>query len=405
LAQSDSKYWELAEKWLKGTISPDEEKEFAAWYNARQEDPVEITADFATSEEELSARMLQYIQQHQKPVSTAVVKKVWWPRIAAAAAILILIASAAYIWLKPAAKKQEMAVVKQAVQDKSPGSDKAVLKMPDGSEIVLDEAHNGTLRSQEHLNVVKQNNGTIAYETSGKAAATEVAYHILSIPRGGQYQLVLADGTKVWLNAASGIRFPTIFTGHERVVELTGEAYFEVAKNASMPFKVKVNRTGRLGENNAADAEITVLGTHFNINAYADEAAINTTLLEGAVKVTGKASAAEKDKPVILKPGQQATVASGTEPVKVQAVEVEDVVAWKEGLFKFRKMNVESIMRQVARWYNVEVEYVGHPVGQHYNGVIARNVPVSEVIKMLELTKTMHFDVEGDKIVVKEGSR
>ncbi|MFT3823888.1 MAG: DUF4974 domain-containing protein [Chitinophagaceae bacterium] len=403
MAQSDIRYWELAEKLLNGTITPDEEKELSAWYNAHQDEPVEVPADFATSEEELSSRMLQYIQQHQQPVAPAVVRRAWWPRVAAAAAILVIIASAAYVWLKPTAQKQQDTIAKQSKQqDIAPGSDKAVLTMPDGSSIVLDDVQNGTLRSQGHLNVVKQDSGRLAYQTSGNAGATEVAYHILSIPRGGQYQLVLADGTKVWLNAASGLRFPTVFTGKERIVELTGEAYFEVAKNAAMPFKVRVNRSGKLGEHNNTDAEITVLGTHFNINAYSDEAAINTTLLEGAVRVT---PGTERQAPVVLKPGQQASVAEGVQPVKVQMVDVEDVVAWKEGLFRFKKMNVESIMRQVSRWYNVDVVYEGHPVNQHFNGVITRNVPVSEVIKMLELTKTMHFDVEGDKIVVKEGRR
>lgn len=400
MEHSDKKFWELAEKLLNGTITPAEEKELADWYNTRQDEPVNIPSSFATNEQELESRMLYYVQQHRQQPEPAVVRRLW-PRVAVAAVILLCITTAAYWWLKPAPQPVAIAPQKEA-QDIQPGSDKAVLTMPDGSRIVLDDVQNGTLRSQQHLQVVKQDSGQLAYKTSGNVSNAEIAWHTLSVPRGGQYQLVLSDGTKVWLNAASGIRFPTAFTGHERQVEIYGEAYFEVAKNAAMPFHVKVNKQTTLGDPATGDAEITVLGTHFNINAYMDEAAVNTTLLEGSVRVARPLTQSN----VILKPGQQAAVVSGNAtPIQVQTVDTDDVVAWKEGLFRFRKMNIESVMRQVARWYNVEVAYEGHPVNQHFNGVIARHVPVSEVVKMLELTRTMHFDIEGNKIVVKAGAR
>jgi ferric-dicitrate binding protein FerR (iron transport regulator) len=201
---------------------------------------------------------------------------------------------------------------------------------------------------------------------------------------------VLPDGSKVWLNAASSLRFPTGFAGHERKVELVGEAYFEVAKNAAMPFKVTVKPLP--GNTASAPMEVEVLGTEFNINAYGDETDRRTTLIQGSVKITAGSGQS------LLQPGQQARVNTGGLQI-MPGVDTDEVIAWKNGLFQFKEANIQSIMRQVSRWYDVEVEYNGN-VNQLFFGKIPRRVPVSTVLKILESTGWAHFTIEGKKITV-----
>jgi ferric-dicitrate binding protein FerR (iron transport regulator) len=230
--------------------------------------------------------------------------------------------------------------------------------------------------------VVKQSNGQLAYNTQNEKP-TEVLYNTLTTPRGGQYQLVLPDGSKVWLNAASAISYPTAFTGSERKVEIKGEAYFEIAKNTAMPFIVKVN-----------DAQVQVLGTHFNINAYSDEDAIKTTLLEGAVKVTKDAAS------TLLKPGQQAILGRSSNEIRVQEnTDLDAVLAWKNGYFSFNQTDLATIMRQIARWYDVDIVYSDKVPERRFGGEIPRNTNAAEVLKMLEESK-VHFRIEGRKVIV-----
>ena len=202
--------------------------------------------------------------------------------------------------------------------------------------------------------------------------------------------MVLADGSKVWLNAASSLRFPATFTGSERKVELTGEGYFEVAKNAAMPFKVDV----------AGKGEVEVLGTHFNINAYEDEATINTTLLEGKIKLTATDSRLPAHDSWLLSPGQQAQLSANGGISLNRNPDTEEVMAWKNGKFHFGEAaDIQTIMRQIARWYDVQVEYKGK-VTEHIGGTISRNVNVSKVLEMLEMTGTVNFWVNGKKVTV-----
>ncbi len=223
-------------------------------------------------------------------------KTYWWRRPAAAAAVIIILGLSVYFFINNS-KQQEKPIVEKIPQqqnnDLSPGGNKAVLTLADGSTIILDSAANGLLTHQGNIKIQKLDNGLLAYAINGKLITEndQAFYNTISTPRGGQYQITLSDGTKVWLNAASSIRFPVVFTGNERRVEITGEAYFEVAKNAAKPFKV-----------NAANSEIEVLGTHFNVNSYEDEAAIRTTLLEGSVKVSVPSSPHQSS---VIMPGQQ----------------------------------------------------------------------------------------------------
>jgi len=269
-------------------------------------------------------------------------------------------------------------------QDVVPGSNKAVLTLADNSTINLDDAKNGVLGQQGNTQLVKNKDGQLTYHTT---AASPLAYNLLTTPRGGQFQLLLPDGSKVWLNAASSLRYPTSFSGKERVVELQGEAYFEIAHNASMPFKVSI-----LSRKGQAPAAIEVLGTHFNVKAYADEPAVRTTLLEGSVRVR-KGGAA-----LPLQPGQQASW-TGTTEIKVATADVEEAVAWKNGLFKFSEATVEDVMRQLCRWYDVEVVYTNGIPKDLFQGEMYRNVNVSRVLKVLEASG-VHFTVEGKKILV-----
>lgn len=284
--------------------------------------------------------------------------------------------------------------------DISPGGDKAILTLAGGERIVLDSARNGKLAQQGNVDLVVAGNGQLAYkrDAGGNADTTpanaRTGFNMLSTPRGGQYRVTLSDGTQVWLNAASSIRYPTAFTGKERVVEITGEAYFEVSPNENMPFTVKANGT-----------DIHVLGTAFDIMSYENEAEQDITLTGGAVRVSkGNASR-------VLKAGQQARlaaaegskVAGGSKPaVAIRVVDdadLEDVLAWKNNLFSFNDASIETVMRQLARWYDVDVKYAG-AVSQHFNGNIPRGVGLSRVFVMLELTGKVHFSIEGRQIVV-----
>jgi hypothetical protein len=263
----------------------------------------------------------------------------------------------------------------------APQSNRAAITLASGHKIYLDSAAKGILVSQGNVKLFKLADGEITYSGSNTAAE----YNTLTNPRGSRpVAMTLTDGTKVWLNAGSSLTYPVAFTGKERNVEITGEAYFEVTHHTGMPFTVK-----KLGD----DASILVLGTHFNVNAYDDEAAMKITLLEGAVKVSKGTNSS------LLTPGQQAELKDGSIRL-INDADMDEVMAWKNGKFQFgEKTGIETIMRQVARWYDVETEYRGK-VNRHFWGSISRNVNVSQVLKMLETTGAVHFKMEGMKVIV-----
>ena len=310
-------------------------------------------------------------------------------RTAVAAIVLILLGAGTFLWFNRTKDTgpAKTAGVGQAVKsDIPPGGNKALLTLANGATIVLDSADNGILAQQGNATVVKKNNGQLAYNTQHEKP-TEVFYNTLATPRGGQYQLVLPDGSKVWLNAASSVRYPTAFTGKERKIEITGEAYFEISKNADMPFVVKmVSGTGDRGE-------VKVLGTHFNVNAYDDEETVRTTLLEGSVSVGRDAATA------ILKPGQQAQLARSGKIGVVDKPDIEEALAWKDGKHYFIDADIETIMRQAARWYDFDVVYKAKII-DHYTVNVPRNVPASQLLRFLELSGGVHFSIEGKKVIV-----
>jgi transmembrane sensor len=276
--------------------------------------------------------------------------------------------------------------------DVAPGGNKAVLTLADGSKIILDKADNGNLANQGGVRITKADDRQLVYTLNANSGQTEhvneVLTNTISTPRGGQYQVNLPDGTRVWLNAASSLKFPLSFAGlKERKVELKGEAYFEVERDVSKPFVVQ------------SDQQIVqVLGTHFNINSYSDEPDTKTTLLEGAVKVTALKGA--KVEQAFLKPGQQSRINSASRHVNVVSVDPMVEIAWKNGQFFFENESIENIMKQISRWYDVEVIYEDEIAGKTVWGSVTRYANVSKVLSILELTGGIHFKVEGRRIIV-----
>lgn len=382
----------LIEKYLEGKATPSEKDELNNWYHSFNDEETEVLLNPEDSgealEQRLKMRLLQTIRKKDK--KTAAPHRRKWMVAAAAILLIMLSAGSYYLFIK---NDNEQPLVRNKpvpqLNDIAPGGNKALLTLADGTTIVLDSAANGTLTSQGNIQVKKLHNGQIAYIINGQQVTEndEAFYNTISTPRGGQYQVTLADGTKVWLNAASSIRFPVVFTGTERKVEMTGEAYFEVFKNKANPFKVK-----------AAGSEVAVLGTYFNVNAYTDESAIRTTLLEGSVKVSVPGitkTGAEK----YLTPGQQSAVLVNGMIDVLNDADTEEAVAWKNGRFQFHSADLKSILRQIARWYDVEVVYNGN-VNLHFTGQLTRNGNVSKVFEKLALTGEVQFAIEGKKIIV-----
>lgn len=313
-------------------------------------------------------------------------KKRFGFRLLAAASVILVFSAGLYLITQNKPKeKQQTAVHHPSYQtDVLPGANRAVLTLADGSKIILDKDKNGFLASQGS-SLIKAADGQLIYNLKQQAdneTAGPAVLNLISTPKGGQYQLTLSDGTRVWLNAASSLRFPAVFSKEERSVELNGEAYFEVAENKNIPFRVT-----------AGGQMVEVLGTHFNINAYDDESQVKTTLLEGAVKVFGQGSEA------VIRPGQQTVFNRLARSMYVQPADMEEAVAWKKGYFQFSNEKIESIMRKISRWYDVDIEYHGDYTKQGFVGTISKFENVSKVLRMLELTGTVQFKIETQPAV------
>ena len=375
-------YNRLYEKYLAGKCSVKEQVKLENYQDSfklkEQQWDVTTMGNSEEIKQSIQENLNYSIQEHSKNRIFKI--RVWQ---SAAAAILILLTAGIYYYQnspEPVIVKTETPRFKN---DVAPGNNKAILTLDDGSKIDLDDAKTGILASESNIDIKKTGDGQLEY-TAGAQNVKTVKYNILSTPMGGEYQLVLPDGSKVWLNSGSTLRFPTAFIGSERIVELKGEAYFDIAKNPKMPFLVRTN--------NAMD--IKVLGTQFNVMAYDDEKNINTTLVEGSVEVL---KGSEKTN---LKPGQEAILNRGSGNIKVAQADLEQAIAWKNGYFIFYNENIESIMRKVSRWYNVDIVYQGNLNNKDFVGTISRNKNVSELLKMLELTGAIHFSIDGRRITV-----
>jgi transmembrane sensor len=367
---------ELLQKYREGTLSPEEKNILDGWaLQLSHEENIDLSGiDLETNQAASFERLLAEINSQKTTRSL-------WPRIAAAASILLCLSAGAYFALH---KKPVDLTAQIQVHDIAPGSNKATLTLASGQKIVLDNAASGKLAKQGNTVIQKNSGGTVTYTAANIEAPSDqpIQYNTLTTKKGEQYALVLADGTKVWLNSASSITYPAAFSGGERRVEISGEALFDVAHNSARPFRVSVN--GQI---------VKDIGTRFDVNAYSDEPGTATTLLEGAVEVSAGGNNA------LLKPGQQAVLQSSGAAFVVKNVNTEQAVAWQKGLFIFDHTSLYALMRQLSRWYDVEVVYEGAVKDVPCFGRINRSVNLSQVLKYLEIGG-LHFRVEGKKLIV-----
>jgi transmembrane sensor len=323
-----------------------------------------------------------------------------------AAAVILVFGVAAYFWVNNKKQEKPLTTTNNNKQtDILPGHDGAILTLADGRQLLLDSLKNGVIATQNGSQV-ELNNGSLAYNKRQQATGG-IIYNTMRTPRGRQFQLILPDGTKVWLNAASSIKYPTVFTGDTRTVEINGEAYFEVMPQTpkgdgkKLPFIVNI-----VGGRGAA---IEVLGTHFNVNAYEDETSIKTTLLEGSVNVKSEVGSRKSDgnsqNAVILQPGQQAVITKHSPRHGGHALTVDhspdliQVMAWKNGLFNFNGYDIKAVMREIGRWYDLDIVYEGEPEPEEMMGELQRNLTLSQVMKILQKIH-VKYRIEGRKLII-----
>ncbi|TWR26855.1 FecR family protein [Mucilaginibacter achroorhodeus] len=385
----------LFERHYSKTATPQERAELFAVINASNNDE-ELSALIKKSWDDLDAsndifgnekseRMLQNVLRAEQATPVKPIKnkfRKWMPLLAAA--ILLITGVALYQRDKSVEKPKPLVTKKkQPLNDALPGGNKAILTLANGKTITLDDAADGTIAEQGNTLVKKTAEGQIIYNTAAlDDANSPPVLNTITTPRGGQYQIALPDGTQAWLNSASSITFPTRFTGNNREISITGEVYFEVTKNKHLPFEVKTHR-----------ATIEVLGTHFNVMAYDDEQVMKTTLLEGAVKISNGNFTAQ------LKPGQQAQTTSKGDNKVLNDVDLDDEIAWKNGIFQFRDAKIDVILRQAARWYDVDIKYNHQIPNKEFNGRISRNVKASQLLEMLKYAG-LDISIKGNSIIV-----
>ncbi len=382
----------LLDKYIAGEASLEEEQRLLNFYGSFQKKS-ETTEEI---NEIVGERIFQKIQenilpdqQHQYSHKFYYVKS-----ISIAALILLFISTGLYFYSNRVISEPEQFAEIDVRNDILPGDNKAILTLADGSKISLDDAANGLLASQGNIAITKTDNGQIVYEKNNvdksKFMSNRSAINTIQTPKGGKYQIRLPDGSKVWLNSASTLSYPTTFAGNERKVQLKGEAYFEISPNKNVPFRVE------------SDNQIVeVLGTHFNINSYDDEDYVKTTLLEGSVKVILSSNPNEVSKTRLLKPGEQSLTKSSQSGIRIENVDTEKAVAWKNGYFKFRNTPIKEIMREIERWYDVELVYEGKIPYDEFTGFISNDVKISAVLKIMEESGGVKFTVKGKKLKVK----
>lgn len=392
----------LAEKYLTNTATPDEIALLNNWFNETEEGDTELVlvdepADFQGFGAQLFQNLQQKIQAEaaEKAViaKQSLFKRIYW-RSAIAAAVIGLLGTGGYLLFSGNGKQ----LVEQTTADTSsikdvaaPKGNRAVLTLDNGAQIELESTGSGEVATEGNTKVIKSDNGGLLYEPG---AETAVRYNTLSVPKASNMASVtLADGTRVWLNVASSIRFPTAFIGAERKVAVTGEVYFEVAAQYAkdgkrrIPFIVEVNSKGN-------STQIEVLGTQFNVNAYSDEPATRVSLLEGSVKLLSG-----KKQPVLLKPGQQGVLQDNQEWAKNQIADMEEVMAWKNGLFKFNKTAITSLLRQAERWYDIEVSYPNTVPKDVFSGGLSRTVSLSQFLKILEYSD-IRAEIKNKTVII-----
>jgi len=372
---------QLLKKYNQGNCTAKEKALVERWYlseSSKQSLSEDREDDYSAEKIQMWYEISEMSGIENKSKTSRII--LWGTSIAAAVLIAISFGSNFFKANEPELVQTERT---PKVYDKNPGGNKAVLTLADGSRIVLDDAVNGTIAEQGGINISKAADGSIIYDMPQMAEnnSATVLFNTIETPKGGKYQIILPDGSKVWLNSVSSLRFPAIFKGKERNVELTGEAFFEVAKNIDKPFIVKTN-----------DMNVFVTGTQFNVMAYSDENYSATTLVEGSVHVSNLNSK------LVLMPGEQVVSNVGSKLSKSIA-DVEQNIAWKNGLFQFNDTDMRTVMNQISRWYDVSIEYKGAVPEKHFGGYISRDSKLSQVLKMLELSG-VKFKIEEKKIIV-----
>lgn len=386
-SMTNQQFRELAEKCEAGTATPEEQKTFEETYALMLKRYPNWNPTVMGDREEVRIEIFKNLSRSVNEVRKQ--KKVFTLAKYLSAAVLLLVFSLTLYIVAYRVEPQGRSVNKEMVV--APGGNRAILTLADGRSIDLTDAKEGMLVEQEGLTVLKQADGQLLYKVQEEptiGAKAEITYNTISTPRGGQYQVVLSDGTKVWLNASSSLKFPSSFEGTTvRHVEMTGEAYFEVAKDKSRRFVVR-----------STDQDVTVLGTHFNINSYKDDGAVRTTLLEGRVKVNGTFAKSDGGAvETVLKAGEQAVLTHTG--IKVVEKNLEQAVDWKNGDFIFQKESISDIMSRVARWYDVKVVYEdGLDKGLTFSGTMSRSRSLNDLLDNLSSTGEVRFKIE-DSIV------
>ncbi|GEO06012.1 iron dicitrate transporter FecR [Adhaeribacter aerolatus] len=388
---------ELLNKYLAGNCTEEEKALVESWYLEWQ------GGEFDLSQNELELMKTQGLKK-LLPSDKKKSGFSYWSSYAAAAAVFVIVLISAILFnnysnKKPGSETALKQTAKPLKNDAAPGSNKALLTLADGTVVPLDEVRTGRIAEFSGVTIRKTADGQVVYETSASgnnaAQATSIGFNQIATPRGGQHKIILPDGTKVWLNAASSLRYPVQFTSNTRRVELKGEGYFEVNGQKTktgkrIPFFVST-----------ASQTVEVLGTHFNINAYSDEAAVTTTLLEGAVKVSPNLSGTKKysgaNNETVLKPGQQAILRNNN--FQVREINAEDAVAWKNGYFSFEEADLQTVMRQLSRWYDVDVVYAGEISSETFTGKVQRNMSLAKVLDILSYAQ-INFKMEGQKLII-----
>lgn len=376
----------LLEQYKQGQLREAELDELNEWFHSWNPGTENMQQWLQESGGPQSLQQVMYAGFTEKVKKASGAKKtVWLYRVAAASIILTI-----FILLLLPARKQSgrEAFTKNSttgvIHDIPPGTSKAMLKLGDGTEIALTGTNMGRIATQNNTEIKQAGNGMIAYTAGQQPGPHQVVYNSLTTPRGGKYSLTLADGTKVMLDAASSITYPVAFTEKERHVEITGQVYFEVAHDAAHPFRVTVK-----------NQVIEDIGTAFNVHAYDDDLYTKITLAEGSINIRNATHSA------LLVPGEQAIIKNGEQQIQVKKVNVEEVIAWKNGWFIFHQENLQAIMKQAARWYNVEIEYEGTPVDKKFGGRISRYKNISELLENLTITGGISYRIDSNKVVLK----
>lgn len=359
---------ELLQKFREERCSADELALLESWYNEFVPQEQRPLSEAAWQEDMQS--IIRHFDGRYQPAKSIL----FWRAAAAAASVIILLSLGLLFRQRNAHREHTGAVVSH---DVPPGGNKAMLKLSNGQTILLSEAANGRIASEGSTGINKTAPGELTYQAAAGDNA-EAGFNTITTPRGGQYHVILADGTGIWLNAASSVTYPAFFSGKERKVSITGEAYFEVAHDARKPFIVTCR-----------NQQLRVLGTHFDINSYDDEPEVITTLLQGSVRI---------NESTLLTPGQAAFVTSGN--VQISAADMEQAVAWKNNKFMFEDIDIQTVMRMISRWYDVDIHYEGEITQEKFGGSVSRFANVSQVLSILQMTEKVHFKVEDGSITV-----